>query len=81
MAIKNRPSNVVREMAKLERNREERRRRQVELKEERKTDPNNPNRDLIAMIRLIRGADCQPPVIVIRPSFSLAQELPIQFGV
>ncbi|VVC26912.1 Kinesin motor domain, conserved site,P-loop containing nucleoside triphosphate hydrolase,Kinesin motor [Cinara cedri] len=52
---KGRHSNVVKEVAKLKKNREERRQRQVELKEEKEAfmniDPDNPNWEFLAMIR------------------------------
>ncbi|XP_029341105.1 kinesin-like protein KIF2A [Acyrthosiphon pisum] len=54
-AAKDRRSNVVKEVAKLKKNREERRQRQAELKEEREAlmnmVPGNPNWKFLAMIR------------------------------
>lgn len=54
-AAKDRRSNVVKEVAKLKKNREERRQRQAELKEEKEAlmnmDPGNPNWEFLAMIR------------------------------
>jgi len=54
---KDRRSNVVKEVAKLKKNREERRQRQAELKEEKEAlmnqDPGNPNWEFLAMIRLV----------------------------
>ena len=53
----NRRSNVVLEVEKLKKNREERRQRQAELKEEKEAlmnlDPGNPNWEFLAMIRYI----------------------------
>ncbi|KAL0278961.1 UNVERIFIED_CONTAM: hypothetical protein PYX00_000624 [Menopon gallinae] len=54
-----RRSNVVKEVEKLKKNREERRLRQAELKEEREAlmnlDPGNPNWEFLAMIREYRA--------------------------
>lgn len=54
-----RRSNVVREVEKLKKNREERRLRQAELKEEKEAlmnlDPGNPNWEFLAMIREYRS--------------------------
>lgn len=54
-----RRSNVVKEVEKLKRNREERRLRQAELKEEKEAlmnlDPGNPNWEFLAMIREYRS--------------------------
>ncbi|KAG8236394.1 hypothetical protein J437_LFUL014915 [Ladona fulva] len=54
-----RRSNVVKEVEKLKKNREERRQRQAELKEEKEAlmnmDPGNPNWEFLAMIREYRG--------------------------
>lgn len=56
-AAKDRRSNVVKEVAKLKKNREERRLRQAELKEEKEAlmnmDPGNPNWEFLAMIRFV----------------------------
>lgn len=56
-AVKDRRSNVVKEVAKLKKNREERRQRQAELKEEKEAlmnmDPGNPNWEFLAMIRFV----------------------------
>lgn len=56
-AAKDRRSNVVKEVAKLKKNREERRQRQAELKEEKEAlmnmDPGNPNWEFLAMIRFV----------------------------
>lgn len=53
-----RRSNVVKEVERLKKNREERRQRQAELKEEKEAlmnlDPGNPNWEFLAMIRLAR---------------------------
>ncbi|XP_014213512.1 kinesin-like protein Klp10A [Copidosoma floridanum] len=52
---RNRRSNVVKEVERLKKNREERRQRQAELKEEKEAlmnlDPGNPNWEFLAMIR------------------------------
>uniref|UniRef100_A0ABD2WAC8 Kinesin-like protein n=1 Tax=Trichogramma kaykai TaxID=54128 RepID=A0ABD2WAC8_9HYME len=52
---RNRRSNVVKEVERLKKNREERRLRQAELKEEKEAlmnlDPGNPNWEFLAMIR------------------------------
>jgi len=52
-----RRSNVVKEVERLKKNREERRQRQAELKEEKEAlmnlDPGNPNWEFLAMIRLV----------------------------
>lgn len=57
---KTRQSNVVKEVEKLKKNREERRQRQAELKEEKEAlmnmDPGNVNWEFLAMIREYRGA-------------------------
>ncbi|KAK6624856.1 hypothetical protein RUM44_011720 [Polyplax serrata] len=54
-----RRSNVVKEVEKLKKNREERRLRQAELKEEKEAlmnlDPGNPNWEFLAMIREYRS--------------------------
>ena len=54
-AGRGRRSNVVKEVEKLKKNREERRQRQAELKEEKEVlmnmDPGNPNWEFLAMIR------------------------------
>ena len=54
-AANNRRSNVVKEVERLKKNREERRQRQAELKEEKEAlmnqDPGNPNWEFLAMIR------------------------------
>ena len=54
-----RRSNVVKEVEKLKKNREERRLRQAELKEEKEalmnSDPGNPNWEFLAMIREYRS--------------------------
>lgn len=56
-AAKDRRSNVVKEVAKLKKNRDERRQRQAELKEEKEAlmnmDPGNPNWEFLAMIRFV----------------------------
>ena len=48
-------SNVVKEVERLEKNREERRARQAEIKEEKKAlmnmDPGNPNWETLSMIK------------------------------
>lgn len=50
-----RRSNVVKEVERLKKNREERRQRQAELKEEKEAlmnmDPGNPNWEFLAMIK------------------------------
>lgn len=55
---RNRRSNVVKEVERLKKNREERRQRQAELKEEKEAlmniDPGNPNWEFLAMIRYSR---------------------------
>jgi hypothetical protein len=52
-----RRSNVVKEVERLKKNREERRQRQAELKEEKEVlmsmDPGNPNWEFLAMIRCV----------------------------
>lgn len=52
---RNRRSNVVKEVERLKKNREERRQRQAELKEEKEAlmnmDPGNPNWEFLAMIK------------------------------
>jgi kinesin family protein 2/24 len=52
-----RRSNVVKEVERLKKNREERRQRQAELKEEKEVlmsmDPGNPNWEFLAMIRFV----------------------------
>lgn len=52
-----RRSNVVKEVERLKKNREERRQRQAELKEEKEAlmnlDPGNPNWEFLAMIRSV----------------------------
>lgn len=52
-----RRSNVVKEVERLKKNREERRQRQAELKEEKEAlmnmDPGNPNWEFLAMIRFV----------------------------
>ncbi|XP_054277493.1 kinesin-like protein Klp10A isoform X2 [Macrosteles quadrilineatus] len=54
-----RQSNVVKEVEKLKKNREERRQRQAELKEEKEAlmniDPGNPNWEFLGMIRNYRA--------------------------
>ena len=54
-AAARRRSNVVKEVERLEKNREERRARQAEIKEEKKAmmnmDPGNPNWEFLSMIR------------------------------
>jgi len=60
-----RQSNVVKEVEKLKKNREERRQRQAELKEEKEAlmnvDPGNPNWEFLGMIRNYRaGIDFRP---------------------
>uniref|UniRef100_A0A1B6KR21 Kinesin-like protein n=1 Tax=Graphocephala atropunctata TaxID=36148 RepID=A0A1B6KR21_9HEMI len=54
-----RQSNVVKEVEKLKKNREERRQRQAELKEEKEAlmniDPGNPNWEFLGMIRAYRA--------------------------
>lgn len=56
-AANNRRSNVVKEVERLKKNREERRQRQAELKEEKEAmmnlDPGNPNWEFLAMIRYV----------------------------
>ncbi|XP_034235993.1 kinesin-like protein KIF2A isoform X2 [Thrips palmi] len=64
-AANNRRSNVVKEVERLKKNREERRQRQAELKEEKEAlmnlDPGNPNWEFLAMIREYRnGIDIRP---------------------
>lgn len=55
-----RRSNVVKEVERLKKNREERRQRQAELKEEKEVlmsmDPGNPNWEFLAMIREYRNS-------------------------
>ncbi|GLG97913.1 Kinesin-like protein [Gryllus bimaculatus] len=57
--VAKRRSNVVKEVERLKKNREERRQRQAELKEEKEVlmniDPGNPNWEFLAMIREYRG--------------------------
>ncbi|XP_049828894.1 kinesin-like protein Klp10A isoform X5 [Schistocerca gregaria] len=59
-AGKFRRSNVVKEVEKLKKNRDERRQRQAELKEEKELlmnmDPGNPNWEFLAMIREYRSS-------------------------
>ena len=54
-AAARRRSNVVKEVERLEKNREERRARQAEIKEEKKAmmniDPGNPNCEFLSMIK------------------------------
>ena len=54
-AAARRRSNVVKEVERLEKNREERRARQAEIKEEKKAlmnmDPGNPNWEFLSMIK------------------------------
>ena len=54
---RSRRSNVVKEVERLKKNREERRQRQAELKEEKEAlmnmDPGNPNWEFLAMIRCV----------------------------
>lgn len=54
-AASRRRSNVVKEVERLEKNREERRARQAEIKEEKKAlmnmDPGNPNWEFLSMIK------------------------------
>jgi hypothetical protein len=56
-AGRGRRSNVVKEVERLKKNREERRQRQAELKEEKEVlmnmDPGNPNWEFLAMIRWV----------------------------
>jgi hypothetical protein len=60
-----RRSNVVKEVERLKKNREERRQRQAELKEEKEVlmsmDPGNPNWEFLAMIRCVPDTP-HPPV-------------------
>ena len=55
-----RRSNVVKEVERLKKNREERRQRQAELKEEKEAlmnlDPGNPNWEFLAMIRSVASS-------------------------
>ncbi len=57
-AAARRRSNVVKEVERLEKNREERRARQAEIKEEKKAlmnlDPGNPNWEFLSMIKCVR---------------------------
>jgi hypothetical protein len=57
-AAARRRSNVVKEVERLEKNREERRARQAEIKEEKKAlmnmDPGNPNWEFLSMIKYFR---------------------------
>lgn len=57
-AAARRRSNVVKEVERLEKNREERRARQAEIKEEKKAlmnlDPGNPNWEFLSMIKCAR---------------------------
>lgn len=59
-AGRGRRSNVVKEVERLKKNREERRQRQAELKEEKEVlmsmDPGNPNWEFLAMIREYRNS-------------------------
>jgi len=58
-AASRRRSNVVKEVERLEKNREERRARQAEIKEEKKAlmnmDPGNPNWEFLSMIKEFQG--------------------------
>lgn len=68
-AAARRRSNVVKEVERLEKNREERRARQAEIKEEKKAlmnmDPGNPNWEFLSMIKYAFSNGCHYSVTLI----------------